>query len=80
MSHDLTASINAMGRKVGLHLIISSNSFYDSLIDLDELFRIAGPIISIDMTGFELVWPPDLSKWSCQTAKTAPPCWDDVSY
>jgi hypothetical protein len=55
MSHDLTASINAMGRKVGLHLIISSNSFYDSLIDLDELFRIAGPIISIDMTGFELV-------------------------
>jgi hypothetical protein len=34
------------------------------MIDLDELFGIARPIIFIDVHGFELFWPPDLPEWS----------------
>jgi hypothetical protein len=30
------------------------------MIDLDELFRIAGPIILIDVPILEFLWPDDL--------------------
>jgi hypothetical protein len=49
------------------------------MIDLDELFGIVGPIIFVDVPGFELLMPLDLPEWCCQSMKTAPPYWSDVS-
>jgi hypothetical protein len=51
------------GQIVGLHLIISSCGLDDCLIDLDEFFRIAGPIIIVNVPSLELVWPYDIPKW-----------------
>jgi hypothetical protein len=43
------------------------------MIDLDELLKIAGPIILVDVSGFELLWPDNLpERWS-QSTKIAPP-------
>jgi hypothetical protein len=33
------------------------------MIELDELFGIAGLIILIDVPGLELLWPNDLPEW-----------------
>jgi hypothetical protein len=43
------------------------------MIDLDELFGIAGPIILIDVPSLEFLWPDDLPEWWSQSMKTAPP-------
>jgi hypothetical protein len=66
-------------QKVGLHLIISSDSFYDGLINLSKLFRITASFILINVTRLELGWPPDFSEWSRQSVESTPPCWGDVS-
>jgi hypothetical protein len=47
-------------QKVGLYPIISSDNFYDDLINLNKFFRIAGAIILINVTCLELGWPPNL--------------------
>jgi hypothetical protein len=55
-------------------------SLYDRLIHLNELFRIAGTVVPVDVAGFELVRPSDLSKWSCQSMEAAPSNIRNVSY
>jgi hypothetical protein len=43
------------------------------MIDLDELLRIARPVILVDLSNFELLWPDNLpERWS-QSTETAPP-------
>jgi hypothetical protein len=44
------------GQIVGFYSIVSSNDLDDSMVDLDELFRIAGAIILVDVSGLELLW------------------------
>jgi hypothetical protein len=66
-------------QKVGLHPIISIDSFYDGLINLNKFFRIAGSVILINVTHLEVGWPSDFSERSCQSAESAPPSWGDVS-
>jgi hypothetical protein len=41
-------------QKVSLYLIISTDSFYDGLINLNKFFRIAGVIILINVACLEL--------------------------
>jgi hypothetical protein len=48
------------GRIIDLYPIISSCSLDDCMIDVDELFRIAGPIILVDVPSLEFLWPDDL--------------------
>jgi hypothetical protein len=43
------------GQIVSFYLIVSFYDLDDHMIDLDELFRIAGPILFIDVPGFELL-------------------------
>jgi hypothetical protein len=50
-------------QEVGLYLIISTGSFYDSLINLNKFFRIAGAIILINVACLELGWSLDLPEW-----------------
>jgi hypothetical protein len=44
-------------QEVGLYPIISTSSFYDGLINLNKLFRIAGAVILINVACFELGQP-----------------------
>jgi hypothetical protein len=67
-------------QKVGIHSIISTDSFYDGLINLNKVFRIAGSVILINVTHLELGWPLDFSERNRQSAESAPPSWGDVSY
>jgi hypothetical protein len=41
-------------QKVALHSIISSDSFYDGVINLNKFFRIVGSVILINVTRHEL--------------------------
>jgi hypothetical protein len=66
-------------QKISLHLIISSSSFDDGLINLDEFFRIASSVILIYVARLEFVWPLDIPEWSCQGAETTSPRWGNVS-
>jgi hypothetical protein len=66
-------------QKISLHLIISSGSFDDSLINLNEFFRIASSVILIYVTRLEFDWPLDILEWSCQGAETTSPCWGNAS-
>jgi hypothetical protein len=43
------------------------------MIDLDELFRIAGPVILIDVPNLKLLRPDDLPEWWSQSIETAHP-------
>jgi hypothetical protein len=43
------------------------------MIDLDELFEIAGPIILVDVPNLEFLWLDNLPEWWSQSTKTAPP-------
>jgi hypothetical protein len=43
------------------------------MIDLDELFGIAGPIILVDVSSLKFLRPDDLPEWWSQSTKTAPP-------
>ncbi len=63
MSHDLVARVNVVGRK---------------LIHLNEFFRVARVIIPVDVASLELVWPPNLSEWSCQSTEFTFSHWSDV--
>jgi hypothetical protein len=49
------------------------------MVNLDELLRIAGAVILVDMPNLEFIWPDNLPKrWSWST-KTAPPRWGDIT-
>jgi hypothetical protein len=50
-------------QKVGLYLIISTDSFYDGLINLNKFFRIARVVILINVACLELGRPPDPPEW-----------------
>jgi hypothetical protein len=41
-------------QKVVIYLIISTDSFYDGLINLNKLFRIVGAVILINVACLEL--------------------------
>jgi ABC-type phosphate transport system auxiliary subunit len=43
------------------------------VIDLDELFRVAGSIIFVNVPGLEFLWPDNLLEWWSQSMETAPP-------
>jgi hypothetical protein len=43
------------------------------MIDLDELFEIAGPIILVDVPNLEFLWLDNLPEWWSQSTKTVPP-------
>jgi hypothetical protein len=49
------------------------------MIDLDELFEIAGPIILVDVPNLEFLWLDNLPEWWSQSTKTVPPWWGDIS-
>jgi hypothetical protein len=66
-------------RKVGFHPIISSGSFDDGLINLNEFFWIASSVILIYMARLEFGWPLDIPEWSGQGAKITSPCWGNAS-
>jgi hypothetical protein len=66
-------------QKVDLHPIISTDSFYDGLINLNKFFMIARSVILINVARLELGWSPDFSERSCQSVKTASFCRGDVS-
>jgi hypothetical protein len=66
-------------QKISLHPIISSGSFDDGLINLNEFFRIASSVILIYVALLEFGWPLDIPEWSCQGAKTTSPRWGNVS-
>jgi hypothetical protein len=51
-------------QEVGLYPIISTNNFYDGLINLNKLFRIVGAVILINVACFELGQPPNLPEWA----------------
>jgi hypothetical protein len=40
-------------------MIVSPCGLNDHVVDLDELFWIAGVVILVNMPGLELVWPND---------------------
>jgi hypothetical protein len=66
-------------QKISLHSIISSSSFDDDLINLNEFFRIASSVILIYVARLEFGWPLGIPEWSCQGAKTTSPLWGNVS-
>jgi hypothetical protein len=43
------------------------------MINLDELFRIARPIILVDVPSLEFLWSDTLPEWWSQSMKTTPP-------
>jgi hypothetical protein len=66
-------------QKIGLHPIISSDSFDDGLINVNEFFRIASSVILIYVARLEFGWPLDIPEWSSQGAETISPCWGNAS-
>jgi hypothetical protein len=66
-------------QKISLHPIISSDSFDDGLINLNEFFRIASFIILIYVARLEFGWPLDIPEWSDQGAETTSSCWGNAS-
>jgi hypothetical protein len=66
-------------QKISLHSIISSGSFDDGLINLNEFFMIASSVILIYVVCLEFGWPLDIPEWSGQGAETTSPCWGTVS-
>jgi hypothetical protein len=66
-------------QKISLHSIISSSSFDDGLIKLNEFFRIASFVILIYVARLEFGWPLNIPERSCQGAETTSPRWGNVS-
>jgi hypothetical protein len=66
-------------QKIGLHPIISSGSFEDGLINLNEFFRIASSVIQIYVACLEFGWPLDIPEWSGQGSETTSPYWGNAS-
>jgi hypothetical protein len=62
-------------KEVDLYPIISTDSFYNGLINLNKFVRIARAIILINVACLELSRPPDLSEWSRQSTELTPPYW-----
>jgi hypothetical protein len=60
-------------QEVGLYPIISIDSFYDDLINLNKFFRIARLVILINVACLELGRPPDLPEWPRQSTEPTPP-------
>jgi hypothetical protein len=54
MNRDLPAP-NCRGQEVGFYLIVSSRGLYDCLIDLDEFFGIARPIVPVNVADLEFI-------------------------
>jgi hypothetical protein len=54
-------------QEVGLYPIISTDSFYDGLINLNKFFRIAETVILINVACLELGRPLDLPEWPYQS-------------
>jgi hypothetical protein len=59
--------------EVGLYSTVSSYGLDDSMVDLNELLRITGAIILVDMSGLEFIWPDNLPEQWSQTMEIAPP-------
>jgi hypothetical protein len=68
------------GQKVGIHLIVSSDSLNDCLIHLNKFSRVLGAIVPVDVASLELVWPPDLSEWTRQSTESTFSHRSDVLY
>jgi hypothetical protein len=66
-------------QKITFHPIISSGSFGDGLIKLNEFFRIASSVILIYVARLEFGWPLDIPEWSGQGAETTSPRWGNTS-
>jgi hypothetical protein len=66
-------------QKISLHPIISSGSFDDGLINLNEFFRIASSVILIYVACLEFGWPLDIPEWPGQGAETTSPRWGNAS-
>jgi hypothetical protein len=66
-------------QKFSLHSIISSGSFDDGLINLNEFFRIASFVILIYVARLEFGWSLDIPEWSGQGAETTSSCWGNAS-
>jgi hypothetical protein len=60
-------------QEVSLYPIISIDSFYDDLINLNKFFRIARAVILINVVCLELGRPPDLPEWPRQSTEPTPP-------
>jgi hypothetical protein len=43
------------------------------MLDLDELFKTAGPVIFVDVSSLEFLWLDDLPEWWSQSMETTPP-------
>jgi hypothetical protein len=67
-------------QKVGLYPIISTDSFYDGLINLNKFLRIVGAVILINVACPELGRSPDLPEWPRQSMESTLPCWSNVPY
>jgi hypothetical protein len=66
-------------QKISLHPIISSGSFDDGLINLNEFFKIASSVILIYVARLEFGWPLDIPEWSDQGAEITSPRWGNAS-
>jgi hypothetical protein len=58
---------------VGLYQIVSFCGLNDSMIELDELIGIDGPIILIEVSNPEFLWPDNLLEGWSQSMETVPP-------
>jgi hypothetical protein len=66
-------------QEISLHPIISSDSFDDGLINLNEFFRIASSVILIYVARLEFGWPLDIPERSGQSTETTSPRWGNAS-
>jgi hypothetical protein len=58
---------------VGLYQIVSFCGLNDSMIELDELIGIDGPIILVEVSNPEFLWPDNLLEGWSQSMETVPP-------
>jgi hypothetical protein len=56
-----------------LYSIVSLCGLDDSMVGLDELLRVAGAIILVDMPDLEFIWLDNLLEQWIQSTKTVPP-------
>jgi hypothetical protein len=56
-----------------LYSIVSLCGLDDSMVGLDELLRVAGAIILVDMPDLEFIWLDNLLEQWIQSMETVPP-------
>jgi hypothetical protein len=56
-----------------LYSIVSLCGLDDSMVGLDELLRVAGAIILVDMPDLEFIWLDNLLEQWIQSTETVPP-------